>query len=64
MLELSFKAATSLSVLGQSFLYNERTHKKIPLPVLDNADMTWLIVRLNIRLPCIDEAHDLDDTMV
>ena len=55
--------------MGQNYLYNDKTHKKIPLPVIDSSDMTYVIVRKDILLPpvgvvCIDEAHDLDDAMV
>ena len=69
VLELSFVAGTSLSVMGRDFLYNEKSNKKIYLPVWDSPDMTYLAARLEIKFEhkqvvLGDESHDLDDPQV
>ena len=69
MLELSFVAGTSQSVLGRDFLFNEKSNKKVFLPVWDSSDMTYLAARLKIKFAhkqvvLGDESHDLDDPQV
>ena len=69
VLELSYLVGTSREVMGCKFLFNETTHKKIPLPIIDSIDMVYLAARLKLAfLPkgavLVDEAHDLDDIQI
>lgn len=63
-LDLSASIGTQLEVDGETHLYNEVTNELVPMPLVDQIDLVWLCVYLNLDLGTythvlVDEKQDV-----